>query len=108
GYLAKYSTAIVLGLALIGSIRIASTYTVFNHTFDEPIHLACGLEWLDKGVYRWEAQHPPLARVATALGPYLMGIRSPQLPNSNQLLMTYEGLAALYQGNHYDLTLALA
>ena len=107
-YLAKHSGAIVLGLVLIGSIRIASTYKVFNHTFDEPIHLACGLEWLDKGVYRWEAQHPPLARVATALGPYLAGIRSPQLPKKNELSMTHEGLAALYQGSRYDLILALA
>ena len=34
------------------------------------------MEWLSKGRYTYEAQHPPLARVADALGPYLSGLRS--------------------------------
>ena len=42
--------------------RIVATYPVFNHTFDEPAHLATGMEWLDRGTYTWEPQHPPLAR----------------------------------------------
>jgi len=29
------------------------------------------MEWLDKGAYTYEAEHPPLAPVAVALGPYL-------------------------------------
>src|SRR5947209_12222890 len=74
------SRLIVLGLILLATIRIAATYTVFNHTADEPAHVACGMEWLDRGVYRWEAQHPPLARVAAALGPYLLGVRSQGTP----------------------------
>jgi len=35
--------------------RIIATYTVFSHTYDDARSHACGLEWLDKGVYRWDA-----------------------------------------------------
>jgi hypothetical protein len=107
-FLERRSLAISLTLVLIASIRIIATYTVFNHTFDEPAHLACGMEWLDKGVYRWEPQHPPLARVAAALGPYLSGIRSPGTADENLFSKFYEGDAILFRGHHYDLTLALA
>ena len=82
-----------MALVLVASIRIIATYTVLNHTYDEPAHIACGMEWLDKGVYRWEPQHPSLARVATALGPYLLGARSQNTPNVDLASMTHEGLA---------------
>ena len=75
GFLERHGRAIAVALVLVASIRIIATYTVFSHTYDEPAHIACGMEWLDKGVYQWEPQHPPLARVATALGPYLLGTR---------------------------------
>jgi hypothetical protein len=107
-FLERRSLAISVALVLIASIRIIATYTVFNHTFDEPAHIACGMEWLDKGVYRWEPQHPPLARVAAALGPYLLGIRSQGTAWTHRLSMYYEGNAILYRDHHYDLTLALA
>ena len=76
GFLERRSTVIVLALILLGTVRIASTYTVLNHTSDEPSHLACGIQWLDQGVYRYEPQHPPLTRIMIALGPYLDGVRS--------------------------------
>src|SRR5437899_1597339 len=50
-------------LLAIGTARIVSTYRVFSQTFDEPAHIACGMQWLDRGVYLYEPQHPPLARV---------------------------------------------
>src|SRR5262249_40765578 len=43
-------------------------------------HVAAGMEWLDKGTYTYELQHPPLARVAVALGPYISGLRWPNVP----------------------------
>ncbi len=89
----RYSTIAFLALVTIASARIAATYTVFNHTADEPGHIGCG----------YEVQHPPLARVMTAIGPYLMGSRSTGQPERN-----YEGVAILYEGNHYDRSLALA
>jgi len=87
---------------LIGSARIISTYTVFNHTIDEPDHLAAGMEWLSAGKYLYEDQHPPLARVMGALGPYLAGERWHAGPDSYR-----EGYRILGRGAHYDRTLAL-
>jgi 4-amino-4-deoxy-L-arabinose transferase-like glycosyltransferase len=92
------SIPIFVLLVGIGSARIISTYTVFNHTVDEPAHIACGMEWLDKGIYKLEPQHPPLARVAAAVGPYLLGRRSMNGPS-----MYYEGEAILvFEGNYLD------
>ena len=107
-FLERRSLAISVVLVLLASVRIMATYTVFNHTCDEPIHIASGMEWLEKGVYRWEPQHPPLARVATALGPYLLGIRSQGTVERNAFSKLYEGNAILYRDHHYELTLALA
>ena len=99
---------IVIALILIGSVRIVATYTVFNHTADEPAHLGCGMQWLDQGVYKFEPQHPPLARVAAALGPYLFGARSAGTPDVNMFSKSNEGLKILYANHRYDRTLALA
>jgi len=62
-------------LAGIGVARIVSTYHVFSQTTDEPAHVATGMEWLQWGAYTFEPLHPPLARVALAIGPYVSGLR---------------------------------
>jgi len=95
-------------LVLIASLRIAATYTVFNHTADEPAHIAAGMQWLDEHRYLYEPQHPPLARVAAALGPYLLGTRSQGTPGTGLDLESVEGERILDHGHHYDLTLAMA
>jgi hypothetical protein len=107
-FIERYSLHLVVALLLLGTIRIVSTYQVFSYTFDEPAHLACGMEWLDKGVYTWEPQHPPLARVAGALGPYLIGIRSQNTKRLNIFSMTIEGLGILFNNNRNDEVLGLA
>jgi hypothetical protein len=64
-------------LTIIGGVaRIAATYPVFSATFDEPAHIAAGMQLLDKDEFTYEPLHPPLARVAAAIGPYLAGYRS--------------------------------
>jgi 4-amino-4-deoxy-L-arabinose transferase-like glycosyltransferase len=63
-------------LAAVGVLQIVSTYDEFNHTWDEPLHLAAGMQLLDRGVYEYEFAHPPLVRLALAVGPYLAGVRS--------------------------------
>ena len=107
-FLERRSRAVAVAAVLLASLRIVSTYTVFNHTSDEPAHLACGMEWLDRGTYQYESQHPPLARAAAAIGPYLLGIRSQGTKNEDPLSMTVEGAAILYRDHHYNLTLAMA
>jgi 4-amino-4-deoxy-L-arabinose transferase-like glycosyltransferase len=69
---------IVVPLLLIGiaCVRLYPTYTIFTGTIDEPSHIVCGLQWLDKGAYTYDRQHPPLARLAVAIGPYWDGITS--------------------------------
>ena len=62
-------------LIAVAILRIAATYHVFNHTFDEPSHIAGGIEWWEKGTYTLEPKHTPLARISVALGPYLAGVR---------------------------------
>src|SRR5213593_2545210 len=104
-FLDRRAVVLAAALILLGSIRIVSTYTVFSHTSDEPAHIACGMEWLDQHVYRYENQHPPLTRIMAALGPYLDGARS-----TGQKEMFSEGNAILYDatGSQYDRRLALS
>jgi len=64
-------------LVALAVIRIVLTATVFSQAHDEPVHILCGLEWIGQGTYTIEEQHPPLARVAAAIGPYLAGLTAP-------------------------------
>jgi len=73
--LERRSGVLALVLVAIATLRIVATYTVFGKHRDEPAHLACGVEYLAKHVYRYEAQHPPLARAMVSLGPFLAGAR---------------------------------
>lgn len=96
---------VIIALSLIGitAVRLVPAYNTLSGTYDEPFHIASGMEWLDKGTYTYERQHPPLARVATAIGPYLMGFRSHSLATA-----TEEGNAILLAGGNYQHTLFLA
>jgi hypothetical protein len=96
----RIATALVVSLA---TLAIVGTYPVFSQTWDEPATLAAGMEWLSTGEYRYEAQHPPLARIASAIGPYLGGDRS-----LGHRSMYDEGRALLGEGVQYRRTLFLA
>ncbi len=87
----------------IGVVRIVTTYHVFNHTIDEPSHLACGIEWWEKGTYTIEAKHTPLARISVAFLPYMAGLRAPERFTTWQ--DTYPILSA---DGHYWRNLTLA
>src|ERR1700680_1462762 len=98
----SFAAALIV-LAAIGVIRIVSTYSVFNQTTDEPAHVATGMEWLQRGTYTLEPLHPPLARVAVALGPYLSGLRL-----TGEGRMWAEGNQILLARGRYLHNLALA
>jgi hypothetical protein len=87
----------------LGALPIIATYPVFSHTADEPAHIAAGMELLDRGAFTYEQQHPPLARLAVAVGPYLLGARS---HGARHLID--EGLAILYTSGNYQQTLRAA
>src|SRR3954469_7006970 len=102
-FLGRHARAIALAAVLLASVRIVATYNVFSHTMDEPAHIGAGMEWLDKKTYTWESQPPPLARVAAALGPYLLGSREMHPAKSDDLdALLQDGTAILSQGHHYD------
>jgi hypothetical protein len=88
---------------LVATLRIAATYPVFNHTIDEPNHIAVGMEWLSKGTYQLQREQPPLGRVFTALGPFLAGERSEGRTEPYK-----EGAAILYHNWKYWRNLTLA
>jgi hypothetical protein len=62
-------------LAVLACTLCISTYHIFGNFWDEPEHIAAGLVLLDRGEYLYDNQHPPLARLAAAIGPYLAGAR---------------------------------
>jgi hypothetical protein len=90
-------------LCVIGAARIVATYSVFSQTTDEPAHIATGMEWLQRGTFTFEPLHPPLARVAVALGPFLAGRR---LADSGK--MWKQGDDILMAPGRYQHVLALA
>ena len=89
-------------ITLIGAARIVATYGIFSHTIDEPDHLAAGMQWLDAGKYTYEDQHPPLARVFGAIGPYLAGERWRKQSDAYG-----EGFRILGFDSHYERVLNL-
>lgn len=89
-------TCIALAVAciLVGSIRIAFTYPVFSSTFDEPLHIAAGMQWISLGRFDYEPKHPPIGRVAAAFGLWLRGARTIGLQSpteEGQALLAYKG-----------------
>jgi hypothetical protein len=78
---------------------------VYSNTWDEPEHLAAGLELLDRGKYEYDTEHPPLARALLALPPYLAGAHSYGTPPPEG---TPEGIDILYADGHYWRYLTLA
>src|SRR5581483_9537579 len=105
-FLEKYAVILALLAVIIASARIIATYNVFSITSDESIHIACGLEWLDKGKYTGEAQHPPLARIASAIGPYLLGAHSAWTKQPDPNHLSEEGLRILASNGRPDRMLA--
>jgi hypothetical protein len=86
------SFALALWIVAFAAARIVSTYPQIGITFDEPAHLMCGMEYLAQHTYRIEPQHPPLARAAAALGPYLSGVRPTGIRDGVE-----EGVSEFYQ-----------
>jgi 4-amino-4-deoxy-L-arabinose transferase-like glycosyltransferase len=79
---------------------------VFGNFWDEPEHIAAGLVLLDRGQYLYDNQHPPLARLFAAIGPYLVGTRFHGEPNP---IGDAEGRDLLYNSPAgYDQILTLA
>jgi 4-amino-4-deoxy-L-arabinose transferase-like glycosyltransferase len=92
-------------IILMACLLAAGSWRIYTNTWDEPEHLAAGLELLDRGQYEYDTEHPPLARVLLALGPYLAGAHSFGTPPPDG---TQEGKDILYADGHYERYLLLA
>jgi 4-amino-4-deoxy-L-arabinose transferase-like glycosyltransferase len=105
---ARTALAVRLALAFIivgACVLAAGCWRIYSNTWDEPEHLAAGVELLDRGIYEYDTEHPPLGRLFMAIGPYLAGARSFDTPGPEG---TREGLDILYSGTHYERYLTLA
>jgi 4-amino-4-deoxy-L-arabinose transferase-like glycosyltransferase len=71
----RRSRAALIALCVIACALVVSTYRVFGNFWDEPEHIAAGLVLIDRDQYLYDNQHPPFARLAAAIGPYLAGAR---------------------------------
>jgi hypothetical protein len=56
----------VAAVCCVTAIRIAVTQQLFSPTYDEPLHVASGHEYLSAHSYMNDRSHPPLARIAFA------------------------------------------
>ena len=101
-FLEQRALLIAVCCMAVGCLRIAATWSELGLTFDEPQHFACGLEYLAKHVYRYETQHPPLARAMTAVLPYLSGTRPSGNPDRES-----EGVGLLIHSSNPDRFLTL-
>jgi hypothetical protein len=93
-------------LILAACLLVAFTYRHFSATWDEPEHLGAGMQLLERDFYIYDVQHPPLARMAMALGPYLAGARISDAPGPNG--GEQAGRELLYKSGHYEQYLYLA
>jgi hypothetical protein len=90
---------ILLGYAAIialAVVRVRSASQVFNATVDEPMHVACGLDWFKGIPYTAYPDNPPLARIVAALPAWLAGVAAP--PTSAAI--NDRGNTILYSGDY--------
>ncbi|HKO57201.1 MAG TPA: glycosyltransferase family 39 protein [Thermoanaerobaculia bacterium] len=93
---------IVAALTAIACLRIASTYTVFSQTADEPAHVAAGMELLVQHRYTLHIDNTPLPRLLFVLPVWLRGTE--YQPTGD---IVVQGNSVLYSGGHYRTNLVL-
>ena len=89
-------------VVLVAGVRVVSTYGVFSQTYDEPFHLARGMQWWTSDSYD-HVHHPPLAPIFYGLGPLVL---SAEFRDTGNRLA--DGNAVLYGETGYSRTLGAA
>jgi 4-amino-4-deoxy-L-arabinose transferase-like glycosyltransferase len=104
------SIVAVSAFILVAVLRVILVDKSIPQGFDEPSHVAAGIELLDRHTYRLDPIHPPLSRVAIALPLYLLGERLPAFPANDPRAYSHIDLgnAILSDGGHYVRNLLLA
>lgn len=91
----------MIGLLLLifsASIVTATTYRFYNHTWDEPEHLAAGLHLLQTGEYLKGTEQPPPVRLLMGASLSVAGARSNGI---NGPVGRQEGFDILYRDGRY-------
>jgi hypothetical protein len=83
----------VLAGALIAAFFLQSFLAsrIKSPSSDEPPHIAAGLSYIQKDVFVPNPQHPPLLKEMAAVSLLLAGIRLPDSPVANQMLVEPRG-----------------
>ena len=58
--------AVACVIAIAGTLEVGSALGE-TQTWDEGIHIAAGYAYLTRGDFRWNDEHPPLAKLMSAL-----------------------------------------
>ena len=91
-----------LALIVLSMLRIASTWTTFSATADEPMHVSAGLQVYTQRAYTLQPENPPLPRLLFALPALLGGVDfDPNRPTDQQLLRVF------YSDDRYKTNLVL-
>src|SRR5688572_10870498 len=71
-------------------LRIASTWTTFSVTIDEPMHVSAGLQLYTQHDYSYQPENPPLSRLVLAAAPWAGGMKfDPGRSMNEQLLRVF-------------------
>lgn len=94
-------TAILL--IALSVVRIASTFTLYSATVDEPMHVSAALQLYTQHDYSYQPENPPLPRLVFGLAPWLGGMQfDPGRKIEEQLGQVF------YSTGHYKTNLVLA
>src|SRR5688572_27144992 len=94
---------ISLALIALAILRIASTWTTFSVTVDEPMHVSAGLQLYTQHDYSYQSENPPMSRVVLALAPWLGGMEFDPGRSMNEQLQR-----VFYSKGRYETNLVLA
>ena len=71
---------------LLACLAAAGCWRVYSATWDEPEHLAAGIQLFDLGLYEYDTEHPPLGRLFLAAGVRRDDMRSGQWTEGTPLV----------------------
>jgi MFS family permease len=99
----KRTDLAALAFVALSMLRIASTWTVFSATVDEPMHVSAGLQLYVQHANTYLPANPPLPRLVFAFAPWRAGMDfDPRNRLEDQLLGVF------YSDGRYETNLALA
>src|SRR5437762_34027 len=103
-----YCYTLATAILLIVFPRIVAVDRSRPQGFDEPAHIAAGMEWLQFHTYHLDPLHPPLARIAISAPLYFAGVRFRETDSKSLPQFWDAGNSILYQNNSYLHNLFLA